>query len=404
MRLTMHELAVRDSDDDPELAVVGRPELGVFVELPQVGVEAFRQLDQGFTVAEVGASLFERYGVDLDVGGLAQDLTELGFVATLDGVPLPDPGPRIEPHLPWLRPQHVRWLFSAPVAVAWLALVAASGYAWWVRPDSRVDAGDFFWTDYVGLAVLVNTLMFSANATVHELMHLAAARACGAPARIGFATRLHHLVAQTDVTAIWTAPRRDRYRVYLAGILWDCLLVAVGTLLIAFAGFPQQVDQLLSALLLLVLLSVILQAHVYMRVDLYYVLMELLRCGNLFQDGCDYVRHLVRQLTRVPTRDPTLELPLRQRRAVRIYAVAMALGSAVALTAFAVFGFPVLVGATERAVTGVVEGSREGDLPRLADSLLVILIEGAIQVAFLVTFWRQHRMRLSRARKRFMRR
>jgi putative peptide zinc metalloprotease protein len=78
------------------------------------------------------------------------------------------------------------------------------------RPDLVPAAADFYWTPYVGLAVLVGTVMFSANLSVHELMHLAAARSYGAPARIGFSTRLHYLVVQTDVTAIWAVSRRER--------------------------------------------------------------------------------------------------------------------------------------------------------------------------------------------------
>ncbi len=38
---------------------------------------------------------------------------------------------------------------------------------------------------------------------LHELGHLATARAAGAPARISLGTRLQFLVAQTDVSGVW---------------------------------------------------------------------------------------------------------------------------------------------------------------------------------------------------------
>jgi hypothetical protein len=270
----------------------------------------------------------------------------------------------------------------------WLAVVLAAGVTWWRRPDLLPAAADFYWTPYVGLVVLVSTAMFSVNASVHELMHLAAARSYGAPARIGFSTRLHYLVVQTDVSAIWAVSRRHRYRVYLAGLRWDGFAVCLATLLVAHAGLPAGVDRLLAAFTVVVLVSMALQAQVYLRTDLYYVLMEWLRGRNLYQDGLAYVRHLARRALRRPSTDPAADLPARERRGVRAYAVFTVAGCAVALGSFALFGLPILV----QGIVGAVDGLlHSGDVPRMVDSALVIAVEGTLQVIFVVTFLRVHR-------------
>lgn len=395
--VALHPLAIRDSDDDPESVVVGRAELGEFVELPRVAADALQLLGDGSTIAEAEARIEAEHGVSLDLPELVEALVELGFVAVVDGRPVPDPADdRPGSHLPWLRDRHVRWLFTWPVGVLWLVVVVAAIVTWWRQPGLFVEASDFYWTTYVGLAVLVNTALFSVSLSVHELMHLAAARAYGAPARISFATRLHHLVVQTDVTAVWAMPRRLRYQVYLAGLLWDGLVICASGLLIAHAGLPGAVDRLLAAVSLCVLLSSLFQLQVYMRTDLYYVLMEWLRCRNLFHDGMAFARHLLRRAARRASVDPTAALPTRERRAVRLYAVAMAAGSVVALSVFALFGLPILIEGVVRAGTGLVDGVRTGGVLQTVDSAVIILVEGTLQTIFLVTLWRRHRHRVGR--------
>ncbi|PSL52826.1 hypothetical protein B0I31_111113 [Saccharothrix carnea] len=388
--LRLHRLAVRDSDDDPDEVVVGRAETGAFVELPRIGAIAISLLDTGSTVGEVEERIAREHDVELDVVEFAEALVELEFVSGVDGRSLSGGAQRRE-HLPWLRERHVRWLFGRTANVVWLGVLLAAAVTWWQRPDLVPSASDFYWTPYVGLAVLVNTALFSVSATVHELMHLAAARSYGAPARIGFSTRLHYLVVQTDVTAIWAVPRRARLRVYLAGMKWDAFLVTGCVLVVAHAGLPVGVDRVLAALALVVLLSMAVQVQVYMRTDLYYVLMEWLRGRNVFQDALAYLRHLVR---RGP--DPTADLPARERRAVRVYAVAMAVGSAISLSVFALYGLPIVITGVVGAFTGLLGGI--GDPWRVVDSALVIAVECVLQTAFLIAFHRGHRHWFTRRR------
>jgi len=390
--LRLHPLVFRDGDDSDDV-VVGRPELGEFVELPRVGAAAVRLLGDGLSVRAVEERIGREHDVDLDVEELAEALVELSFAAAVGDTAVPDPaGDRPGSHLPWLRAAHVRWLFGRTATAVWCVVALAAVATCLRRPDLVPAAADFYWTPYVGLAVLVGTVMFSANLSVHELMHLAAARSYGAPARIGFSTRLHYLVVQTDVTAIWAVSRRERYRVYLAGLRWDSFVVSLCVLLAAYAALPDLGVRLLGALAVTVLLSMIAQAQVYVRTDLYYVLMEWLRARNLYQDGIAYVRYLLRRRRGI---DPLADLPVRERVGVRLYAVAMAFGCTVALTSFALFGLPILVQGIVGAFGGLVSGlGPGGNLLRALDSALVILVEGTLQALFVVTFVRRHRSRL----------
>jgi hypothetical protein len=408
--VSFHPLAIRASDDDPGTYVVGRPVGGEFVELPAIGVDAIRLLDDGVPVDSVEQRLAGG-GDRPDVRGLVEALAELGFVAAIDGEATErHPGAGGKEHFGWLKQRHARWLFGRTAKVLYALLVFVTLWTLWRRPGLLPGYGDFFWGGTVGLAVLVNTAMFVASAGVHELMHLAAARSLGVPARIGFGTRLHNLVLQTDVSAAWTLPRRSRYRIYLAGMLWDTAALCTALLLIAHADFGSLVDGLLGAYVLMVVLSLSMQIQVYMRTDMYFVLLDLLRCGDLFHDGMAYSRYLAARVThRLRLRhssppDPARELAPRERRAVRIYAPLLVLGSTIALAVYACYGIPILVLAAVRAFAAITAGFSGGSLLAAADGALVLLVEGGLQVVFLATFYRNRRAWFRRVGARLRRR
>ncbi|MFI7489051.1 hypothetical protein ACIBXA_11775 [Micromonospora echinaurantiaca] len=396
-----HPLRVRPSDDDPDMVVAGRPDVGEFVELPTIGARAVELLDAGLSIGKAEHRLATEHDVDVDLADLVAALREVGMVAEVDGRPVADPHRPLRPHLPGLRARHVSWLFGPAAKLVYLALVATTLVTVVRRPELLPSYRDFFWTDYVGLAVLVNTALFSVTVTIHELSHLVAARSLGAPARIRFATRLHHLVLETDVTAIWSVPRRNRYRVYLSGLLWDLAVVCGALLVIGYAGPPPLVEGLLAAVVLVIVMSMVLQLHVYMRTDLYFVLLDLLRCRNLFHDGLAYARHLLRRFghaalpgrVAAPGADPSAELPAHERRAVRLYSAAVVLGSLVALASFVGFGIPILLHGAVQAGSAVIAGATGGSLLAAVDGALVLAVEGTLQAIYLGTFYRRHARR-----------
>jgi hypothetical protein len=73
---------------------------------------------------------------------------------------------------------------------------------------------------------------------------------------------------------------------------------------------------------------------------------------------------------------------------VRIYTPLLVLGATIALAVYAGYGIPILVETTVLAVTAVFAGD---SLPAAIDGVLVLLVEGGLQVLFLVTFYRNRR-------------
>ena len=105
--------------------VIGRPETGDFISVPDVAHRVITLLGEGRTVDEVAARLRAETGTRFAVADFVAALDELGFVAAVDDRVREDHADA-RPSLPWLRPGHVRWLLHplAPVVVAGFAVAA----------------------------------------------------------------------------------------------------------------------------------------------------------------------------------------------------------------------------------------------------------------------------------------
>jgi hypothetical protein len=368
---------------------VGRIETGEFVALPAIAVEALRLLGDELTADEVATRLSEAHGRDIDVQDFVENLLELGYVAAVDGEPVAGPEP-IRPTWAWLQPRHARWALSPATATVALTVPLIAVAALFLRPELVPGYRDLLWSSHTSLIIAGNAAMAWSIIFLHELGHLFTARAVGVPGRIGFGTRLQFLAVQTDVTGIWAAPRRARMSVYLSGIVVN-LFIAGAALLVGLAIGPDSTGgSVLRAAALLSLLFVPTQFLLFMRTDLYFVLQDLARCGNLYADGSAYLRYQARRLVR-PARphravDPSSALPVPERRAVRAYAPVLAVGTALCLLFAAAVTVPTAITVLSRALrntAGTGPGSR-------LDGALTLALSGGFWVLWCRTWWHGH--------------
>lgn len=398
-QIRLRPLVIRPEDGE---YVVGSLASGEFVMVPEIGRRAIELLD-GNTVGQVRRELADEYDADVDVADFVGELDELGFVRSIDeqDVPLLDPVPN---SLPWLRAGHLRWLFRWPAAMLWVVLLLAAVGVLVAEPGLLPGYRKFFWANRTSLVYLVNTAMFSLAIVLHELGHLVAARSWGLPARINIGTRLYVLTPQTQVACLWAVPRRQRYRVYLAGIAVDIAVFAVAVLVAAAVPAARGP---LGALTVLIVVGVAGQCQLFTRTDLYLVAAELGHAKNLYQDASVYVLDRLRTAARslfrrapVTNADPLAALPHRERAFVRVYAVVMVIGSAVGIGLYAWYGIPIAVLTVVRAVDSIRAGIAHGDAADLVDGVLTLAVEAALQAAFLVVFLRGRFARIRRLRDR----
>lgn len=243
----------------------------------------------------------------------------------------------------------MRRLLQPLAACAAAAVVLAVGGLLITHPALVPSYSVLVWSQRAGLVIAVDAAIGRILIALHELGHLVTARTAGAPARISLGTRLQFLVAQTDVSGVWATPRRIRMTVYLAGLTVD-LCGALSCLLTVVLADPEFI--------------------VFMRTDLYFVLLDLTGCANPYADSAAYLRY------RVSPRggkrpDPSLGYPLRQRRAIRWFTVVLLAGTATCLGVEFAVSVPALIVLLAHAISETARGG------------LLVRLDGAVALAVL---------------------
>lgn len=385
--LEMHDLLVRRED---EQVIVGRVASGEFVALPELGARAVELLAESSTIGHAEAALAAELGTPVDLVELAEQFIDLGFVRAVDGHPVAA-AEDFRSSLPWLRPRHCRWMFQLPAALCLAGIIIAALLTLAARPDLLPRADDFFWSTHSSIVIAVNTAMTLVVIAVHELAHLAAARSMGVPGRCSLGTRLHMLVAQTDLTGLWALPRRSRYRAYIAGIAWEALLLSTVILILAHVAVPVGARELLKTLALLVVFGLIGQLQLYVRTDLYFILADLLRAKNLTEDAVAFLLESIRRCAaalrpgrpRAPAIHALDALPDGERQKVRIYALLMLTGSVLSLWLYVLYGVPILLGLLTAGWDAISAGVADRNPTLFFDGFLTLGVEGGLQVVFL---------------------
>lgn len=272
--------------------VVGRPDLGVYLVVPEPGAVFVQALQAGESVAVATARASEVAGADVDGEDFLAGLAAAGLWTEPQPAGAADGARRRTREIRWIEgvsPRVARRLFG-PVAWAGyeLATVFVAGVLV-VRPDLRPSYEHTWWLSDPVLSVLALAPVGLLLAACHEAWHWLAGRAVGVPAVFRVSYRGIFLVFETDLTQIVATPRRKRYGAFLAGMAFDIATVAVALGLrmahrADVVALPGWVDRLLAAVVLVQLLGIIWQwAALFMRSDGYAVLANALRCHDLYR-------------------------------------------------------------------------------------------------------------------------
>jgi putative peptide zinc metalloprotease protein len=314
--------------------IVGRKEVGSFISLPEVGVKAINLLMNGLTIEEAKKKLEEEFGEEVELKEFVESLIEVGFVKNVDDELIETEHEEIHAYFENLKQEHAQLLFSKPAYILYMVVMAAGGIVLLANPRFVPRFSDFMFVDSYTVALVTTFVMSWLFVFKHEFYHLAAAKSLGLDAQFRISHRLYFVVAETDITSVWTVPREKRYRVYFAGILSD--LVTVSLVLIVlwiFQASDHVVLRFLKALILMQIISMVWQCLFFMKTDVYYIMTNYFNCKNLFGDTLAFLSNLLHRVwDRFPYRDLSA-VPQREMRIVRGYSIFFVLGN-IAATLF----------------------------------------------------------------------
>jgi len=383
--------------------VIGRIETGEFISVPDVAHRVITLLGEGDAVDEVAARLRQETGVSFAVADFVTALDELGFLAAIDGWVREDTAcPQAS--LPWLQPRYVHWLLHPLAAIVVVGFAVAIVVMLALHPALIPSYRVLVWGRYAGLVLAVNAAIAWTIILLHELAHLATARAVGAPARMTLSTRLQFLAAQTDVSGVWPASRRTRMTVYLAGMSADVCNAGICLLILGLADPHGLVRRLLAVAVAEALILLTTQFMVFMRTDIYFVFQDLTGCANLYADGSAYLRYLGRRVTlhikhvTRPNPDPSMTYPSAQRRAIRSYSLVLLVGTAICLAVEFAVTLPTLIVLMVRAVSEI-------------GVTLVATVDGCAALVFLLAWhalwasrwWHRHQYQVRPIARQYLR-
>ena len=190
--------------------------------------------------------------------------------------------------IPGPRPGRVGWLFGRTAWTVYGAAFLFCVVSVIALPGYRPHAGDFFFLHDPLASIAILAVVSFILTGMHECFHWLAASAAGISARFAISRRLYFLVFETDLTQLWSLPKRRRYGPLLAGIGFDAtaLAITIALRMMMNAGIISAapvVHRLLAAIGVLLTMNVAWQFCIFLRNDLYLVISLALGCVNLWR-------------------------------------------------------------------------------------------------------------------------
>jgi hypothetical protein len=364
-------------------AVIGRLDLATYLVVPLDVLAVIDELAAGRTVGEASAAYRQRHGEEPDLQALLSTLEGKGLVApAADGAPAEGARPspkRFSGHFQAIPPSVARALFAPPALFGYALLVAAAAVAVFRDPAIVPGWQALFFPAHLASMVPLLLVLHCGAIFLHEMGHLLAARAAGVPARLGIGHRLWIVVAETDMTGIWSLPRRQRYFPMLAGPLVDVVSAALLVLLLAaqaegLVRLGELAGMLVPAMLLRYLLGLAWQCYFFVRTDLYYVVASAFGCKNLLTDTETFLRQRVGRLFGRRPATP-LDVPPHELRAIRTYSVIWLGGRVVAFSVLVLVQIPLIFNYF-RTAFDAVDTADTSSLVAVATTVVTLLVMG----------------------------
>jgi putative peptide zinc metalloprotease protein len=342
---------------DGEAWVLGRPDLGVFVAVPEPGAVFVTTLQETGSVAEATARASEKAGEPVDGDDFIEGLTAAGLLDAATAAPDDDTSGRGR-RIRWIEgisPQAAARLFGR---TGWTVYAAALVFVIAVlvaRPDLRPSWQDAWFLPSMGLSVLGWLVLGIAFGALHEAWHWLAGRAVGVPATFRVSYRGMYIVYETDLTQIVAVPRNRRHGVYLAGMAVEIVVVAVALALRMIIP-PGLVSDLLAAVILFRVVAIVWQwAALPLRSDSYALLANALRCHNLYRTTWLTVKNRLFRLTEAEAAELAAS-GARDRDMARWFALLYVAGMAVMVWLFLTVMLPLMLSLAQWGLDRLASG------------------------------------------------
>jgi len=374
--VTFHTLYRGEEEDG--LIPVGRQDITSYVSLPVEALEVIDLLDSGNTVGKVKEILEKKYGEEVEIEDFVEDMISNEMVASVDGQDIPTISKVQKGLFTRIKSRHVSWMFSSPAWVVYAAMAVGSLVIFAGCPEYIPRPQDLFFHPWYSVAIIFMLFFSWILVAIHELAHLFAAKAVGIEGNFSISNRLIFLVAQTNLGNIWIVSRKKRYIVYCAGIAWDVISIFVCLLMLLLSDngvilLPTLAYKFIKTVVFIKVWAVIWQFRFNMQTDIYYVISNFFKCGNLLSDAQTYIKNGLAQILPFIKRIDMTDTPEHEMKAIKVYAVFYFVGTLVTLAMFLLRTLPIVLIQVVRAFNGLTAGYAQ-DPTGFTDGIVLIVL------------------------------
>jgi hypothetical protein len=369
--------------------VVGRSDINSFAIFPADGVALLKQMQAGMSPQAASQWYQEQYHEPIDIEDFIGTLRDMQFIRGEEDV-----SPDVSARARLINWQFVGKALFSPVA--WVIYGLLFGYCLYLMkqfPSLRPMNSHLFFSRYY--TVIELGLFFGQFPCIlfHELFHVLAGKRLGLSSRLGISRRLYFVVFETDLSGLWSVPKRARYLPFLAGMLGDCVLFSLLTILASFSFTAPNSYTLLGAFYLALAYTTVLrfiwQFYFYLKTDIYYVLTAMTGCVDLQRTTRQYIWNcLYRLLGKTGRIVDEADWHPRDRKIVPYYAPFYMVGYLISIGVLIIVAIPVayyyLSGILTRLLTSKALNIGFWDVcVFLALNLLQLIV-------FVTLLWREH--------------
>ncbi|KML06162.1 PqqD family protein [Rossellomorea marisflavi] len=318
--------------ENGEEYVVGSIYTNEYIEVPEEAVLIIQKLDGNLTLEEVSQWLKEEHNIDLDVLDFVNDLRELNFLETIDGIVL------IEPKKKILRNNKLTLLisnlfFNKASNLIYIIIFLSTIYLILFYEGLFPSYKDILVFNQIGLSIFTIVLLTWTLTIIHEVGHFLAAYKIDIPVKFNLSIRMYWLVAEADISGLWSVPRNKRYVPFLAGMAFDSLVLFISVILKIAVPLLENIA---SLLVLLITIRFISHFMVFLRTDVYYVIMNSLNVRSLHTTSIEYIRNKFR-FNKLP------EMKSNERNYIRVYSFVYLAGAILSLCMLAFYSVPSMI-------------------------------------------------------------
>ncbi|MDT9026220.1 hypothetical protein [Rossellomorea yichunensis] len=317
---------------DAEEYVVGSTLNNVYIRVPEEAIIVINHLNGSLTIKEVIENIHKEEKLDIDVLDFVNSLNELDLLTEINGKVL---HPTFE-----VKKQNRKLiilsniLFNRITNSLYLLMFLSSLIIFATRSDLIPTYHDILVFDSSGLSLLSVTLLTWLLTFFHESGHFFSTSKLGIPVKFSLSLRMYWLVVQADVSGLWSVSQRERYVPYLAGMAFDAVVLFISLLIRIL--FPTVIPDFFALLTLLVTLTFGFHCLIFLRTDIYYVIMNAFNIPSLHDYAIDFLKSLIRK----SHTSSLYMLSKRENVFVKCYSAIYVLGSIFALFLLAFYSLP----------------------------------------------------------------